>query len=85
MSQILELAANVQSRATFVEFVRELRKDLDSNPSDWENVTLPDFLDAVANWTEDMDGYYANTGRKPPTDVNWPFLVDVLMASRVYE
>ena len=85
MSKISEYAAGVQSRSTFVEFVRKLREDHDSNPSEWENLSLPDFLDALANWTEDMDGFYANTGRRFPTDVNWQFLVDLLMAARIYE
>jgi hypothetical protein len=85
MSTILNYASNVHCRSTFVEFVRKLREDLDLNPSDWENASLSDYLDAIANWSEDMDGYYSNTGRKCPTDVNWKFLVDVMMAARIYE
>jgi hypothetical protein len=38
-----------------------LRLDLLQHPETWENKTLPDFLEALAAYNEDIQGYYDNT------------------------
>ena len=44
-------------------FIQKLHQNLIDDPSDWDNIKLVDFLDALASWTEDMDGYYKNTNQ----------------------
>lgn len=48
------------TRIEFIEFLREFRKDLEENKSDWENKTLEDFLEAMEAYTEDIQGFYDN-------------------------
>ncbi|WP_449369329.1 DUF7660 family protein [Adhaeribacter arboris] len=31
-----------------------------NNPDSWENKTLPDFLESLSNYAEDIQGYYDN-------------------------
>ena len=76
---------SIQSREDFVEFVRGLSKDFHDNPADWENVTVERYLEALAAWTHDMDGYYKNSGETPPTDINWHFIAQLLLAAKIYE
>jgi hypothetical protein len=50
----------------------------------WENITVPDYLKALAGWLRDSAGYYANRGVSPPSDV-WKIVQDALKAAAVYE
>lgn len=73
---------SIHSREDFVEFVRALSKDFENNPADWENDNIGRYLDALAAWTHDMEGYYKNRGEAPPTDVNWKFIAQLLLVTR---
>ena len=75
----------IQSREEFIAFVRDLSKDFRDNNVTWENDTLERYLDALAAWTEDMDGYYGNRGEVAPVGINWKFIAQLLLAAKVYE
>lgn len=84
----MELHQQVQSVCTkesLADFVVALRRDLENNPSQWENVTLSQFLTAMESWIMDMDQYYKNTGQTPPVNPTWKTFADMLYASRIYE
>ena len=67
-------------------FIKKLRQNLIDNPNSWENINLSDFLDALASWTEDMDGYYKNTDQVDRLDQpDWKTFAEMLMAARIYE
>ena len=75
----------VRSRQDFVEFVRLLNSQLTEQPLAWPNSQLPDFLEALAAWVEDMDGYYRNRGEALPDPPDWKTYASALSAARVYE
>ena len=84
------LNASVDSRAAFTRFVETLRDDLEKNPSHWENKTLPEFLEAMARYAEDIQDFYNNTAQngQPPLDADvatWERFADILSGARVYE
>ena len=54
----------VNDRQSFIEFIDLLREDLVKNPETWENKNLGDFLEALATYTQDIQGYYDNTRQK---------------------
>ena len=54
-------------------------------PKDWENKTIPQFLEAIASWTEDMEGYYINNRLPIPININWKVIAEILMAAKMYE
>ncbi len=82
---LTEQMNTVFSRQDFVSCVRALRDDLRENPDNWENSDLESFLNAMATWVEDMDGYYINRGQPVPQQPNWQVLMDILRAAKVYE
>jgi hypothetical protein len=68
-----------------VAVVRRLLTDwADGPPANWENRTVPDYLQALASWLDDCDGYYSNRGRSMPWN-GWTVLEDALQAAKVYE
>ncbi|KOS66335.1 hypothetical protein AEA09_16415 [Lysinibacillus contaminans] len=58
--ELYERVENIKSREDLIKFINHLRKDLQSNSAEWENITLEDYLEAMEAWINDMDGYYLN-------------------------
>jgi hypothetical protein len=85
MDEIVEKIKVLKTRDDFVEMVGLLIKDLENNPESWENLTLKDYLEAMANWTEDMGGYYINMNLPIPVNVDWKVFANILVAAKMYE
>jgi hypothetical protein len=75
----------IANREDFITFVRELLRVLESDPESWESRDLDSFLEALAAWTEDMDGYYRNVGRQIPKQPTWQTFGEILAAAKMYE
>jgi len=75
----------IRSRADLVAFVRDLALDFRARPGDWENQAPDAYLEALAAWLEDMDGYYRNRGEAIPQEPSWKTLGEALIAAKVYE
>ena len=68
-----------------VGVLRELLADWsDGPPADWANQSLPDYLEALAAWLTDCDGYYANRGVPVPRN-GWEIMRVAMRAATVYE
>ncbi|MCX6346112.1 MAG: hypothetical protein NT018_13745 [Armatimonadetes bacterium] len=76
---------SINNRARFVAFVRELAANFVADPQSWDNCNISLFLNALAAFVEDMDGYYVNQGLPIPEEPDWNVIANVLMAARVYE
>jgi hypothetical protein len=69
-------------RSRVVSILKELAGEWEAGPPpDWENDTVPAYLEAMAAWLDDSDGYY---GRFPPKDP-WVYFGDALRAGALYE
>lgn len=75
----------IKSRNDFIVFIQYLIDDFRENPENWENKTIPDYLEAMQSWIEDMDNYYINMKYPIPHEVDWKTFADILMASKIYE
>jgi hypothetical protein len=75
----------IRSREDFVSFVKSLRASLSTDSNGWENRNLGSYLEAVAAWVEDMDGYYENRGQPVPQQPDWKVLGEILLAATLYE
>ncbi len=84
-SREMEAVQQIRSREDFAAFVRLLLRNREAKPGEWENRDLPTFLDALAAWVEDMDGYYRNLGQPLPDQPSWKMLGQMLLAAKVYE
>ena len=84
MSDLNSLSESVSTREEFSSFVRALQSDLIHNAHTWQNGSLDSFLEAMAAWVDDMDGYYRNkTG--PMVEPSWTVFAHILAAARLYE
>lgn len=76
----------VTDRQTFIEFLDLLRKDYLNNPDRWENKTLPEFLEALGAYAEDIQGYYDNMKQDINADQpNWQTFADIFKGATIYE
>jgi hypothetical protein len=60
--------------------------DFDGAGNHWQNQDVYTFLQAMAAWLNDCEGFYRNTGK--PIDVDqpsWQLFADMLSAAAVYE
>src|SRR4051812_44304745 len=73
----------VASKQDFIRLVRELAEQHRQKPQEWENRDLPSYLEALAAWVEDMEGFYANQGQPLPDPPGWGTLGQALLAARV--
>jgi hypothetical protein len=76
---------NIQTREDFIYFLRSLKKDYLKNLKSWENRDISAFLEAMASWAEDMDGFYINQGLPIPEKPDWKVFADMLMGGKLYE
>ncbi|MNE67105.1 hypothetical protein D3C87_481850 [compost metagenome] len=84
VNQLYEL--KVTDRTSFIKFLDLLHQDLLRHPETWENKTLPDFLEAVAAYTEDIQGYYDNTEANVDAEkAAWSTFADIFKGAKVYE
>lgn len=76
----------VADRQSFIKFLDLLRKDFLENPKSWKNRTLPEFLEALSAYTEDIQGYYNNMGLSINADKpEWSTFADVFKGATIYE
>jgi hypothetical protein len=76
----------VTDRRSFIEFLELLREDFVDNPQEWENKNLPDFLEALSSYTEDIQGYYDNTEQHINADApGWTTFADMFKGAKIYE
>lgn len=75
----------IQTKKDFVNFLRALKNDYLENLSSWENKDIETFLEAMACWVEDMDGFYINQRLQVPEKPDWKVFADILMGGKLYE
>ncbi|WP_433367956.1 DUF7660 family protein [Streptosporangium sp. CA-115845] len=85
MEDLNDESDQVESRMDLASFILQLGKDLKSRPEDWENVTLTSYLDALAAWTADMEGYFTSKGEAVPELPTWQLFAMMLKAAARYE
>lgn len=76
---------SIETREQLAKFILDLADEARTKPKSWENVDLPAFLEALAAFTEDMDGYFANRGEAVPEQPTWSTLGEMLIAATMYE
>ena len=77
---------SIDSKQDFIRFVCELYKDFKSQPENWENNTLELFLEAMAAYAEDIQGYYDNTNQNIDANkASWQVFADISMEAKIYE
>ena len=73
----------IQTRDELIAFISDIVRDHKSNGSQWENGDVRSFLEAMASWLEDCDGYYGD--QRDVGVADWQIFADALAAARIYE
>ncbi|MFJ4321890.1 hypothetical protein ACIP3A_02060 [Streptomyces tricolor] len=76
---------HVDSREDLAAFVRALHRSHTVEGHTWTNADLASFLEALAAWIGDADGWYRNAGRDLPANGDWSFFALALRAATIYE
>jgi len=77
---LFEKCKNVESKDDLIQFIKDLRHDLQVNPHEWENLTLEAFLEAMEAWLEDSkDAGFL------PEQPEWKSLAAILYMGKLYE
>jgi hypothetical protein len=77
---------SVQSRQQLIDHLFRLLDDFDGAGNHWQNQDIYTFLQAMAAWLSDCEGYYRNTGQSVPVETaSWQVFADALSAGAVYE
>ena len=85
MQDFKKIIEEIESKEDFIDFVELLITDLKKNSDDWTNNTLNNYLEGIASWTEDMDGYYLNNELPIPQNIDWKVFANILVAAKMYE
>jgi hypothetical protein len=76
----------VTSRQDVQRVIAQLRADLAGRGSrEWENPTLPRFLEALEAVLDGLPGRLAWQGKTEPAQPDWALLADLLVAATGYE
>lgn len=78
--------APVTTRDQLVGYLFELMDNVDSDGDLWENKDVYTFLQAMAAWLADAEGYYRNNGQCVDVEQpSWQLFADALSAASIYE
>jgi len=75
----------IETREDFIVFLESLKEDYLLNLQSWENRDIPAFLEAMAAWIADMDGFYQNHGLPIPEKLEWKIFADILIGAKLHE
>jgi hypothetical protein len=76
----------VGSRDDLVAFLAALATEIQAGTFSVENDDVGSFVEAMAAWLDDADGFYlATEGRGCPVTPSWKTFADVVMAGTMYE
>ncbi|MBS4785970.1 MAG: hypothetical protein KH009_07655 [Clostridiales bacterium] len=67
----------IAAKEDFVRFLRRLSMDALLHPEEWENRTVPEYLEQVASWIEDFS-------ESPANDIDWDNMEFRTLARMLY-
>lgn len=76
---------NIKSREELAAFVAALASEVQRAPNTLGEQDLRSFLEALAAWINDMDGYFLNRGEPVPDHPSWRTFAQMLIAATTYE
>lgn len=85
MLDFTQQAKLIENKHDFIELIRVLANYLNEHPIDQSDLTVTTYLQSIAAWTNDMDGYYLNRNEEPPQNPTWRTLGEIIVAALYYE
>ena len=80
---MIEVIEKIRNKADFIHFLNLLSKDFEKNLQEWENRTVPEFLEQMASWIEDYSTCLVN-------EIEWEridfkVLAQIIYMGKIYE
>jgi len=73
----------IESKKELIGLIQRLRTE---DSSKRENLSTPSFLEALAAWLENADGFYQNVKLETSAEkASWQLFADALQAATIYE
>lgn len=74
---------HMKNKDDFLVFLDMLKNDFDCHKKEWQNKTIPEYLDAVQSWIADYS-------QSPLNDIDWQkmdysLLAKILYMGKIYE
>lgn len=67
MDKHIKMLGKIKSKEEFIRFMELYIPTI-------KNSLVEDYLESITAWAEDMDGYYKNSGKEIPQNINWDFI-----------
>lgn len=77
--------AEVSDFKMLAKFITALRLDMAAHPDSYESITLDDYLEALAAFSDDYDGYCTNKGLDASAPPSWKTFANLIYAAGIYE
>jgi hypothetical protein len=80
------LEPTIDSKQALIEHINRLKNEFMLDPTSWENKTVDTYLSALADYLEDINGYYLHVGLPVDTKKpSWQLFADALSGAAIYE
>ena len=74
------------TREDFILVVENLKEDFLANQDKWTNTNIDDYLEAIARYARDIQGYYDNSAQTINANApDWKTFSDILKGATIYE
>jgi hypothetical protein len=77
--------STIQTKEDLAGFIEKLNESLTTNPGEWENPDLGDFLLAMAAWIRSIDTYAKGASDSEVVRPSWSTFAKILCAAKIYE
>lgn len=78
MEKYIKMLGEIKDKSDFIRFMELYRLTV-------KDLSIKGYLESIQAWVEDMDGYYKNTNKEEPKNINWDFIATLLYVGSVYE
>lgn len=86
MTELADRLDGIQSRSDLVAFVRSLVEGFCGNEAGKSHLNTEEYLEALAAWLDESDGYYGYRGERPLAgEIKWKQVGEMLLAAKTYE
>ena len=72
------MLGRINSKEDFIKFMEIYVSTINDS-------SVKEYLESVLSWTEDMEGYYHNTKKEIPQNINWDIIATLFYVGRIYE
>lgn len=83
--ELYETIDKIETRDDLKKFILRLQNDCKINNDEWQNTSISEYLESMAAWIDDMDGYFINKKLDIPENPSWKLIAEILYAAKSYE